>query len=73
MIRHGAKDLEIGVQVVPECHDTRHVTTPITVVRRAPDGHDVVRGEVVLVPFINELMSAGDELEIVNVIELGAN
>ena len=78
MIRHSAKDLEVRLLrlVLRNRHDTRHVPAAVTVVRRAPHRYHVAGvaavgpREVVLVPFVDELVGAGDEGEVVYVVEL---
>ena len=74
MIRHRTKDLELRLlrQILAVRHDGSHVAAAVAVVRGGPDGHDVFGGEVVFVAFVDELVRAGDELEIVYVVELYA-
>lgn len=70
MIRHGAEDLEVRVQVLAERHDARHVAAAVAVVGRRPHRHDVLRREVILVALVDQLVRAGDEGEVVDVVEL---
>ena len=70
MIWDSTKDLEIRIQILSQRHDTRDIAAPVAVVRRGPHSHDVLRGEVVFVAFVDELMGASDELEVVYVVEL---
>ena len=74
MIRYRTKDLELRLlrQILAVRHDGSHVAAAVAVVRGGPDGHDVFGGEVVFVAFVDELVRAGDELEIVYVVELYA-
>lgn len=71
VIRHGAEDLELGLQVFAEVHDGSDVAAAVAVVGGGPHGDDVFVFEVVLVAFVDELVGAGDELEAVDVVELG--
>ena len=50
--------------------DARHVATPIAIVGCRPHCHERVV-EHVLVPFHNELVRAGDEVDAIRRIELG--
>lgn len=70
MIRHGAEDFEVGLEVLAERHDGGHIATAVAVVGRGPDGDDLLRLEVVLVALVDELVRAGDELQVVDVVEL---
>jgi len=70
VIRHGAEDGKVRLQILAQCHDTRHVTTSVAVVWRRPDGDDVLVLEVVLVAFVDKLMCACYQLEAVDVVEL---
>lgn len=62
MIRHRAEDSKIRLEVLAQGHDRSYVATSITVVRRGPDGNDVLIFEMVLVAFVDELVRACDEL-----------
>jgi hypothetical protein len=62
MIRYGAENLEVGLQVLAERHDGRHIAAAVAVVGRRPDGDDFLRLEVVFVAFVDQLMGAGNEL-----------
>ena len=70
MIRHGAENLEVRLQILAHGHDTRHIPAAVAVVRRRPHRHHVLRREVVLVALVDELMGAGDEGQVVDVVEL---
>ncbi len=72
MIRHSREDLEIRLQILSHRHNTRHIPTTIAIVGSRPDRHYVLGGEVVFVAFVDELVRAGYELEVVYVVELGA-
>lgn len=61
-VRNGREDVEALDQVLAHVHDGGHVSTPVTVIGSAPDGDDGLVREVPLVAFINELMSAGNQL-----------
>ncbi len=70
-VRDSREDMEALHQVLAHIHDGGHVSTPVTVVGGAPDGDDGLVGEMPLVAFIDELMSAGDELQAIDMVELG--
>lgn len=70
MIRHGAEDGEVGLQIFAQRHDTRYVTTSVAVVWCRPYSDDVLILEVVFVAFVDELMCACYQLEAVDVVEL---
>lgn len=48
LIRHGAKDRELGVEVLGDVHDGRDVAAAVAVIWCGPDCHDVFLFEVVL-------------------------
>lgn len=56
--------------IIVERHDRRHVSTAITIIRRRPDG-DQLLVEHVLVAFLHQLMCASDKGERIDVVELG--
>jgi hypothetical protein len=70
VIRHCRKNLEIRLQVFAQGHDTSDIPTPVAVVRRRPNGDDVLRGEVVFVAFVHQLVGARYQGEGVYVIKL---
>lgn len=70
MIRHGAENREIRLEVLVQGHDGRDVAAPVAVVWRRPDGHDVLVVKVVFVALVDELVGACDELQAVDVVEL---
>ena len=70
MIRHSTEDSKVGLKILAQRHDTRHITTSVAVVRRRPDGDDILIFEMVLVSLVDELMRACDELEAIDVVEL---
>lgn len=55
VIGHGREDTELGVQVRVDRHDRSHITTPVAVVGRRPDGHDGFLREVVLIEVVSLL------------------
>jgi len=71
MIRHSAEDLKIRLEILADRHDTRDVAASVAVVGCRPDCDDVLGGEVVFVAFVDQLVGAGDECEVVYVVELG--
>jgi len=58
MIRHGAEDGEIGLEVLAEGHDTGDVSAAVAVVRSGPDGDDVLVLEMIFVALVDELVGA---------------
>jgi hypothetical protein len=62
VIRHGAEDFEVRLEIFAERHDGGDVAAAVAVVGRRPDGDDFLRLEVVLVAFVDQLVGAGDEL-----------
>lgn len=48
VVRHGRKDAKLGVHVLVDRHDGRHVAAPVAVVGRRPDGDDGFFGEMEL-------------------------
>lgn len=70
VIGDSAEDLEVGLQVLAKSHDTGDVAAAVAVVGSGPDGDNVLRGEVVLVALVDELVRASDELKVVDVVEL---
>ena len=72
MIRHRRENLEIRffVYVLTERHNRRHVAATVAVVGSGPDCYHVFGGEVVFEALVDELVSPGDEFEVVYVVEL---
>jgi hypothetical protein len=70
MIRHSREDLEIWFEIFAQRHNRSHIPATIAVVWSGPNGHDVLRGKMILIPFVDELMCSSDELEVVDVVEL---
>ena len=62
MIWNSAENRKVWLQVLAKRHDRSDIATSVTVIRRRPYGHNVLVLEVVLVAFIDELMSARNEL-----------
>jgi len=73
ILGNGAEDAKLGVQILANVHDRRNIATAITVVRGRPDGNHGLLREVILVALIDQLMSTSNELQTINVIELGCN
>jgi len=71
MIRHRREDLELWLQVLAQVHNGRNVSAAVAVVGRRPDSDDILVFEMVLVALIDQLMSTGDKLQAIDVIELG--
>ena len=85
MLGNGAENREMGIQVLAQGHDGRNIPTPVTVIRRGPDGYNVVVLKVVLlmlaeevrlppthlVALIDQLVGSGYQRKTVYVIKLG--
>jgi hypothetical protein len=48
ILRNGAEDAELGVQILANVHDGRNIATAVTVVRGRPDGNHGLLREVIL-------------------------
>ena len=70
VVGHGAEDFEVWLQVLAESHDAGDVSATVAVVGSRPNCDNILRGEVVLVALVDELMRAGNELQVVDVVEL---
>jgi hypothetical protein len=70
MIWHSREDLEIWLKIFAQRHDRSDIPATIAVIRSRPNGHDVLRGKMILIPFVDELMCSSNQLEIVDVVEL---
>ena len=73
IVRHGLEDGKVGLHVLAQRHDGRHVAAAVAVVWRRPHRHHVLIGKVVLVALVDELVGARDEREPGDVIELFPN
>jgi len=58
MLGNGAENRELGIQVLAQRHDGRNIPTPVTVIRRGPDGYNVVILKVVLPMLAEEAQAA---------------
>ena len=70
MIRHSGENLEFRLQVFTQGHDGSDIAASVAVVGCRPHGHHVLGGEMIFVAFVDELVRAGDEVEVVYVVEL---
>ena len=70
MVGHSAEYFEVGVKIFAERHDTRDVSAAVAVVRCRPDSNHILRGKMILVALIYQLMGTGNELKVVDVVEL---
>lgn len=70
MVRHGAENLEVGIQVLSKCHYAGDVAAAVTVVWRGPDCDNILGCKVIFVSFVDQLMRTRDKLKVVDVIEL---
>ncbi|KAJ8106556.1 hypothetical protein OPT61_g9452 [Boeremia exigua] len=71
VVRDGAEDLELLLEVLGQVHDGGDVAAAVAVVGGGPDGDDVLVLEVVLVALVDQLVGAGNQLQAVDVVELG--
>lgn len=69
IVADGAEQLKGGLEVLTNLTDRSQVTTSIAVVGCTPHGDDVLVGKVVFVSFVDQLMCASDQGEIVDVAE----
>lgn len=69
IVGHGVEDLEVLFEVRPNVQDGRHIAATVAVIGSAPHGDELLV-ELVLVSFLNELMSSADEFETVDLHEL---
>lgn len=60
IISHLREQLKAWLQILIDLADTSHIPTSVTVIRCAPDSDDVAFGEVVFIPFVDELVGASD-------------
>lgn len=70
MIRYSAEYLEVGVQIFAESHDTRDIAAAVAVIRCRPHSDHILRGKMILIALIDQLVSTGNELQVVDVVEL---
>jgi hypothetical protein len=89
ILGNGTEDAELGIEVFTDVHDGCNITTAVAVVGSGPDGDNGLLGEVILknistrmseglvriylVAFVDKLMSTCNELQAIDVIELGRN
>ena len=89
ILGNGTEDAELGVEILTDVHDGCNITTAVAVVGSGPDGDNRLLGEVILknistrmseglvrtylVAFVDKLMSTSNELQAIDVIELGRN
>ena len=62
MIGDSGEDLELWFQVLAKVHNGGDVAASVTVIGCRPDGYHVLVFEVVLIAFIDQLMSPGNQL-----------
>lgn len=73
VVGDGIEDLELPVQVLVQGQDGGHIATPVAVVGSRPDSHEVLLVKHVLVALLDQLMGTADELEAIDVDELGGH
>lgn len=71
MVRNSREDLELRLEILTEIHDRSNIAAAVTVVGGGPDRHDILVFEMVLVAFVDQLMRSCNQLEAVDVVELG--
>lgn len=69
IVADGAEQLKGRLEVFANLTDRSQVTASIAVVGCTPHGDDILVGKVVLVPFVDQLMRASDQGEIVDMAE----
>lgn len=69
----GVEDFEVPLQVVVDVEDRGNITATVAVVGCRPNRNQVGIFEPVLEAVHNQLMGAGHELEIVDMVILGSN
>lgn len=89
IFRDGRKDTELGVQILADVHDRSHVTAAIAVIRSRPDSDNGLLREVILstfrikfkshewlpylITFVDKLVSTSNELQAIDMVELGCD
>mmetsp|Transcript_5196 Transcript_5196/g.16696 ORF Transcript_5196/g.16696 Transcript_5196/m.16696 type:complete len:205 (+) Transcript_5196:59-673(+) len=68
-----AENAKFALEFLVKAHDGGHVAAAIAVVWRAPNRHKVLVLKVVLEAFLNELVSAANQLKAVDVAKLVCN
>jgi hypothetical protein len=70
VITHCTKQLEGGLEILPNFTDGGQISTSIAVVWRTPYRDDVLVVEVVFVAFVDQLVCTCDQREVVDMTEL---
>jgi len=73
ILGNGAEDAKLGVQILAYVHDGRYIATAVTVIWCRPNGNHRLLREVILVAFVDQLMSTSNELQTIDMIELSCN
>lgn len=73
IVGHGRENGEFGFHLLVDSHDRCYVAATVTVVGRRPHGYNRVLVEVILVTLVDQLVSSGDELQTIDMIELGCD
>ena len=72
--------LEVLVEVLVELEDGRHIPTPVAVIRRRPNSHETLGSDLSAVVLLREhglvalhhkLVGSRDEVDVVDLVELG--
>jgi hypothetical protein len=71
VIWYSGEDLKLWLEVLAQVHNGSNVSAAVAVVGRRPDGNDILVLEVIFVAFIDQLMGACNELQAVDMVELG--
>lgn len=69
IVANCAEQLECWLEIFSDFTHRRQVSTSVAVVRRAPDGRNVLLVKMELISLIDELMRSCDESEIVHMAE----
>ena len=70
LVFDSTEQLEVGLQIFAHFANGGHVSTSIAVIGSGPDRNNILALEVVLVSFVDKLVSSGNEVESVDVAEL---
>jgi hypothetical protein len=62
MVWHSGENLKLWLEVLAQIHNGSNVSAAVAVVGCRPDGDNILVLEMIFVAFVDQLMSAGDEL-----------
>jgi len=73
IFRNRGEDAELRIQVFADVHNGSNVTTAVAVIRSRPNSDHGLLREVILVAFIDKLVSTCDEFQAIDMVELGCD